>query len=83
MPQTPLRRIANLLDPTAPNKAVAQLIGCPKMTARAWLRGNRRPPLSALETVQQAAIQRARDILSMTGNGGELADEVARRASKR
>ncbi|HEX3666390.1 MAG TPA: hypothetical protein VHU23_14290 [Rhizomicrobium sp.] len=82
MPQTPLRRVAALLDPTAPNKAVAMLTGAPKQTARTWLRGTRHPPLHALEAVQRAALQRAREILAITGNGGELAEEVARRAHK-
>jgi hypothetical protein len=72
MAQTPLRLIAFLLDPSAPNRAVSRLIRVPKSTARSWLRGTRHPPLPVLESIREAAQARARELNALANNGGEI-----------
>jgi hypothetical protein len=56
--ETIIRRAARLLSVDAPNAALARVAGCPKATARAWISGRRRPPISLFGRLEEEFRQR-------------------------
>ena len=46
------RRIARLLNPAAPNAALAINVGVQRTTIRSWLTGRRRPPVHVLRRME-------------------------------
>ena len=60
-----LDRAARTLWPERHAAGLAALAGCPKSTARAWLSGRNRPPISVLRAVIHALHLRAEVCLSI------------------
>ena len=59
-----IRDVLRALSPDHPIKLLARLAGCPRATARSWVTGHRRPPISVLKLL--------RDVIRGEGTGLEL-----------